>query len=77
MLSRSGCVKICCGPRCGMDPQHRAIYQAVEQEHADAMVVPTMCRGLCGAGVTVVREDGVPVKVRNAAEAQDRFVIKI
>jgi hypothetical protein len=32
-----------------------------------------MCRGLCGAGVTLVREDGVKVKAHDAAEARARL----
>lgn len=72
MLGGCGpCVKVCCGPRCGVDPAHRAVYEAVEAAlPPEVSVVPTMCRGLCGAGVTVVRENGDKIKVRSTDEAR-------
>ena len=70
MLAVGPCVKVCCGPRCGVEPQHRAVYEAVEAACPEAAVVPTMCRGLCGQGVTVVREDGETLKAREPEEAR-------
>jgi hypothetical protein len=66
------CVKVCCGPRCGVLPEHRAVYAAVEMaaRGADQRVVPTLCRGLCGDGVTVVRANGDTAKARDPAEAR-------
>jgi hypothetical protein len=63
-------VKVCCGPRCGAEPGHRAVYRAVEAAVADP-VVPTLCQGLCGYGVTVVLPDGDKRKIRDAREARD------
>ncbi len=67
------CVKVCCGPRCGTVPEHRAIYDAVEAACPGVTVVPTMCRGLCGDGVTLVREDGEKIKARDADEARAKL----
>jgi len=63
------CVKVCCGPRCGVLPEHRAVYAAIERA-AGVPVAPTLCRGLCGHGVTVVRANGSTAKVRDPAEAR-------
>ena len=66
-------IKVCCGPRCGAEPGHRAIYDAVEAGAAEggtAAVLPTLCRGLCTGGVTVVRSDGEKCKARSADEAR-------
>ncbi len=63
------CVKVCCGPRCGVLPEHRAVYAAIENT-ARVAVAPTLCRKLCGHGVTVVREDGIAAKVRDPDEAR-------
>ena len=73
MWSTGSCVKVCCGPRCGTLPEHRAVYDAVEASRPEGSVVPTMCRGLCGNGVTLVREDGQKIKARDAAEAQAKL----
>ena len=66
-------VKVCCGPRCGAEPGHRAIYDAAEAGAADAGadVLPTLCRGLCRGGVTLVRPDGEKLKARTPGEARD------
>lgn len=59
-------LRICCGPRCGAEAEHRAVYRAIEKA-ADARnipVEPTLCRALCGAGVTVVAPDGEKHKLR-------------
>ena len=66
------CVKVCCGPRCGVLPEHRAVYAAVESvaRGTDINVLPTLCRGFCGDGVTLVRTDGAKVKAHDAAEAR-------
>jgi hypothetical protein len=72
MFGGSGrpCVKVCCGPRCGVYPAHRAVYEAVEATALPGVcVVPTMCRGLCGEGVTVVRANGDRIKARDADDA--------
>lgn len=65
-------IRVCCGPRCGVEPNHRAVYEAAEQATASACaaVLPTMCRGLCGHGVTLVRPDGQKIKARDADEAR-------
>ena len=72
----SPCVKICCGPRCGVEPNHRAICDATESASAEAAcpVVPTMCRGLCGGGVTLVLPDGSQTKARDPQEARAAVV---
>ena len=71
MFGGTPCVKICCGPRCGVEPDHRAICDAAETAAPDACpVVPTMCRGLCGGGVTLVLPDGTPIKARDPQEAR-------
>jgi hypothetical protein len=66
-----GGVKICCGPRCGVEPNHRTIYEAVES--AATLVAPTMCRGWCGRGVTIVLPGGDKIKARDAAEARAKL----
>ena len=66
-----GGVKICCGPRCGVEPNHRAIYEAVET--TATLVAPTMCRGWCGMGVTLVLPGGDKIKARDAAEARAKL----
>ena len=71
MFGDGPCVKVCCGPRCGVLPEHRAVYAAVEAAcGGDVPVLPTLCRGLCGDGVTLVRADGAKVKAHDAAEAR-------
>ncbi|GEM_PF-5656280 len=63
-------IKVCCGPRCGAEPGHRAIYDAVETGAGGELpVLPTLCRGYCTGGVTVVRPDGEKLKARDAREA--------
>jgi hypothetical protein len=63
-------VKICCGPRCGTEPNHRAICDATENGASACPVVPTMCRGVCGGGVTLVLPDGTTTKARDPEEAR-------
>lgn len=57
--------KVCCGPRCGTEPDHRAIFDALGEN-----AVPTMCRGHCGFGVTIVKPGGETVKARDADAAR-------
>ena len=66
-------VKVCCGPRCGAEPGHRAIYDAAEAGAAGAGVdtLPTLCRGLCTGGVTLVLPGGEKLKARTPGEARD------
>lgn len=73
-------VKICCGPRCGAERGHRLLYDAIEKRaletFADAAVLPTMCQGLCGGGVTVVvrTHSDAPVvkqKIRDLVHARN------
>lgn len=73
MFPAGRCVRVCCGPRCGVEPGHRAIYAAAEAACPDVTVIPTLCRGLCGDGITLVRADGVAVKARDPAEAYRRL----
>ena len=63
-------MRVCCGPRCGVEPAHRAVYAAAEAARPEGGVAPTMCRGLCGGGVTLVREDGATMKARDPAEVR-------
>ena len=63
------CVKVCCGPRCGAHPGHRSLYKTVES-HSTLPVVPILCQGLCGEGVTVVSANGDKHKIRDVAEAR-------
>jgi hypothetical protein len=63
-------IRVCCGPRCGQEPGHRAIYSAVESAAGCTAVRPTMCRGLCGAGVTIVLPTGEEHKARTPQEAK-------
>ena len=72
-------VKICCGPRCGAEPGHRLLYDAVEKRIletiADAAVRPVLCQGLCGGGVTVsvrISPDApvVKQKIRDLSDAR-------
>ena len=67
------CVKVCCGPRCGVEPNHRTIYAAVEKTAAATLVVPTLCRGWCGLGVTLVLPNGDKIKARDADEARAKL----
>ena len=73
----SSVVKVCCGPRCGSEPAHRAVYQAVESaavaESQDTSVLPTMCRGWCGMGVTLVLPSGDTIKARDPDEARTKL----
>lgn len=66
-------LKVCCGPRCGVWPGHRAIYAAAERAAAeqDTATLPTMCQGLCGNGVTLVLPGGDKVKAGDAREAAE------
>jgi len=64
-------VRVCCGPRCGAEPGHRAVYRAVEAAVVPCPVLPTLCQVLCGYGVTVVLPCGDKRKVRDAREARD------
>jgi len=69
-------VKICCGPRCGAEPGHRAIYAAVEKaaQTENITAVPTMCRGECGSGVSVVLPEGQITKIQDVATAKVLFL---
>ncbi len=69
--SGNACVKVCCGPRCGVEPNHRTIYEALET--TTALVAPTMCRGWCGQGVTLVLPGGDKIKARDASEARAKL----
>lgn len=74
MLGTGGpSIKVCCGPRCGILPEHCAIYAAAEAARPDVPILPTMCRGLCGNGVTVVREDGTATKAHDVEEMRARL----
>jgi hypothetical protein len=64
-------IRVCCGPRCGQEPGHRAIYSAVERAAGRTIVRPTLCRGLCGLGVTIVLTTGDEHKARTPQEAKD------
>ena len=72
-------LSICCGPRCGAEPGHRAVYDAIEKRvnvtYPDVSVRPTLCQGLCGGGVTVMlrAEPGAPTvkqKIQDVGEAR-------
>ena len=69
------CIKVCCGPRCGSEPVHRAVYQAAEvtADPQNISVLPTMCRGWCGMGVTLVLPSGDTIKARDADEARAKL----
>ena len=78
-LASAQILSICCGPRCGAEPGHRALYDALEKRvnvlYPDAAVRPTLCQGLCGGGVTVMLREGankptVKQKIRDAGEAR-------
>lgn len=68
-------IRICCGPRCGAEPAHRAIYRSVETTAAAAEfdLRPVMCQGLCGSGVTIILPDRHTIKIRDAEEARYPF----
>jgi len=67
-------IRICCGPRCGAEPGHKAIYASIENTaSADFDLRPVMCQGLCGSGVTVVLPDRNKIKIRDAEEARTSF----
>lgn len=68
----SPCVKVCCGPRCGVDPAHRAVFMAVEK-HSPCPVTPTLCRGLCSGGVTLVGTNGTLFKVRDVRDVRAKL----
>jgi len=57
-------LRVCCGPRCGADPEHRSVYQKLEQS-APCAVEPTLCRAFCGAGITVIAPNGGKHKLRS------------
>ncbi|MES2464345.1 MAG: hypothetical protein V4671_27610 [Armatimonadota bacterium] len=65
-------IKVCCGPRCGVDPGHRVIFEAIETAALPQAVLPTMCQGLCHGGVTVVWPGGAKTKIRDVQEAADQ-----
>ena len=73
-----GVVLVCCGPRCGTEPGHRAVYAAAERAAGDAgyETAPAMCRGVCYGGVTVVLPgaDGISrvEKVSGGGAAKER-----
>ena len=71
----AGSVRVCCGPRCGSEPAHRAVYGAAESAAGsrDIPVLPTMCRGWCGMGVTLVLPTGETIKARDADEARAKL----
>ena len=71
--NRNKPLRICCGPRCGAEPGHRAIYRAIEKA-AHCLVEPTLCRALCGAGVTVVLPSGEKRKARSVQEAATSII---
>jgi NADH:ubiquinone oxidoreductase subunit E len=73
-------IRICCGPRCGAESDHRRIYAAVEQAAKDERsfesaaslsVRPVMCQGFCGMGVTLVLPDGSKTKIRAPITARE------
>ena len=64
-------IKVCCGPRCGVFTYHREIFEAIEQAAQPISVLPTMCQGLCGGGVTVVWPDKNKAKIRDVQEATE------
>ena len=66
-------VRVCCGPRCGAEPGHRAIYRAVERA-AGCPVEPTLCRAFCGGGVTLVLPNGEKRKARSAQDATKSLI---
>jgi hypothetical protein len=37
-------VQVCCGPRCGVCPEHRAVYDAAVAARPPEGVAPTLCR---------------------------------
>lgn len=64
-------IRVCCGPRCGVEPGHRAIYAAIEGAATkETEIRPAMCQGLCGEGVTVILPDREKRKVRSVQEAR-------
>lgn len=65
-------IKVCCGPRCGVDPNHRGIFETIEQAAQAVRVLPTMCQGLCCGGVTIVWPGAVKTKICDAREAADQ-----
>lgn len=65
-------IKVCCGPRCGVAPNHRTIFETIEAVALPVRVLPTMCQGLCHGGVTVVWPGAVKTKICDAQEAADR-----
>lgn len=71
--------RVCCGPRCGAEPGHRAVYAAAERAAAnrDADIIPTMCQGFCGLGVTLALPDGTRIKLRDAREARVQIETQI
>lgn len=65
-----GKVRVCCGPRCGSEPGHGRIFDAIERSLSPKPVLPVLCQGLCHCGVTVVCGDGRKLKVKTATEAE-------
>ncbi len=65
-------LRVCCGPRCGAEVGHRAIYAAVETAAGTISVAvhPTMCQGFCGLGVTLGLPNGEKIKLRDVPEAR-------
>jgi hypothetical protein len=66
-------IKVCCGPRCGVDPQHRRVFEAIElaAQQTTTQVLPTMCQGLCHGGVTVVWPSRQKTKICDVREATE------
>ena len=69
-------LRVCCGPRCGAEANHREVYAVVETTVADrGRVQPAMCQGMCGLGVTLVLPGGAKVKLRDVDDARDQIAI--
>jgi NADH:ubiquinone oxidoreductase subunit E len=60
-----------------MEPGHRRLFAAVERAAAagrndgDVEVLPGMCQGLCGGGVTLTLPDNTRCKAGDAREAAE------
>lgn len=65
-------LRVCCGPRCGAWPRHRAIYASIERVASNMTVEPVGCRGECGLGVTVVLPNASAiVKVTEPSDTEE------
>lgn len=62
------CVKVCCGPRCGQETGHRALYTTAEAVCC-LPVRPSGCLGHCRGGVTVALPNGQVCKLQAASDA--------